>query len=126
MPPESVSCIWCSKTTKKNSFNQTKCWRNISTKKYQWIHQLLEQRGSDLEIEMFICSKCLTMLYKERKRRGIANGGTSLSKRSKKISTITTKEIDNMHNLINLEGFYGDGNDKEYCIWCLKYSVETV
>ncbi|CAF1555684.1 unnamed protein product, partial [Rotaria sordida] len=126
MPPKIISCIWCSKITKKNSFDQTKSsWRNICTKGYQWIHQLIEERGSDLETEMLICGKCLTMLYEARKRRETANGGTSLSKRRNKIPKVT-KQNDTLDNLINIEGFCGDGNDEEYCIWCLKYSTETV
>ena len=65
------------------------------------------------------------MLYKARKRRETANGGASLSKRRKKIPKVT-EQNDTLDNLINIEDFFGDENDGEYCIFCLKYNTKTV
>jgi len=129
MPSEIVSCIWCNKNIKKHSMTRVKSWRNISSKKYQWIHQLLEQRGTELEVEMIICNKCRTMLYKEKKRRTAASGYVSLLNETEENMinmNINEETNDKLNNLLNLEGFYGDGNDKNYCSLCLKTDTDTV
>ncbi|CAF4115827.1 unnamed protein product [Rotaria sp. Silwood2] len=127
MPFELVSCIWCRKNTTKHFVNTVKLWRNISSKRYQWIHKLLEQRGSELEADMVICNKCRTSLYKERKRGGVVRIDTSLSVESEESFSVNINQENNsiFDNLINIGGVYGDGNDEDYCSWCLKTETET-
>ncbi|CAF3002747.1 unnamed protein product [Rotaria sp. Silwood2] len=121
-----VSCIWCRKNAKKHTVSVAKSWRNISSKKYQWIHQLLEQRGSELEVDMFICRKCSTSLYKEKKARNTSESDSSLLVDQEDVN-VNSNEIHNhtFDNLINIEGVYGDENDIDYCSWCLKGGTET-
>ncbi|CAF4153887.1 unnamed protein product [Rotaria sp. Silwood2] len=127
MPFELVSCIWCRKNTTKHFVNTVKLWRNISPKRYQWIHKLLEQRGSELEADMVICNKCRTSLYKERKRGGVVRIDTSLSVESEESFSVNINQENNsiFDNLINIGGVDGDGNDEDYCSWCLKTETET-
>jgi hypothetical protein len=128
MSSKIVSCTWCSKNVKKHSITTVKSWRDISSKRYQWIHQLIEQRGTELGAEMIICNKCRIMLYKSKKRRETANGYMPLLDEAEENHNININEEtnDKLNNLLNLEGFYGDGNDEEYCSWCLKTGTETI
>ncbi|CAF5198157.1 unnamed protein product, partial [Rotaria magnacalcarata] len=116
-----VACIWCKKNAKKHSVATKKSWRNISSKKFQWIHKLLEDRGSELEAEMIICSKCCTSLYKEKKRRTVQNNISLLDESEETVNVNVYEEsYIKLSNVVKMEGFYGDGNDKDYYIWCLK------
>ena len=126
MPFELISCIWCRKNA-NNSPTTVKLWRNISSKRYQWIHKLLEQRGSELEAEMVICSKCRTSLYRERKRGEVVRSDTPSSVEAEEgiSGNINQENHSIINNLINIGGFYGDGNDENYCSWCLKTETET-
>lgn len=123
-----LSCVWCGKNVKKHSITTRKRWRNVSSKRYQWIHELLEQRGSELQVEMVICSKCRTSLYKERKRSRTIDRRTSLLDEPEENVDVNINEQinDTVNNVIHIEGFYGDGNDGEYCSWCLRTGTETI
>ncbi|CAF4953618.1 unnamed protein product, partial [Rotaria sp. Silwood1] len=104
-----------------------KSWRNVSSKRYQWIHQLVEQRGSELEEEMILCNKCRISLYKEKKRNKVVRNYVSSSIEPEEgfNENINRENNSIFDNRIKIEGFYGDGNDKDYCSWCLKAGTET-
>jgi hypothetical protein len=128
MQSKVVSCIWCRRTVKKHWVTNGKGWRNISSKRYQWIHKILEQRGTELEAEMFMCSKCRNSFYKERKRVSLGESYRSAEvEPEENVSGSLNEEKNNMFDfMINVNGFYGDGKDGNYCVWCLKTSTETI
>ncbi|CAF5142680.1 unnamed protein product, partial [Rotaria sp. Silwood1] len=76
---------------------------------------------------MVICNKCRTSLYKERKRGGVVQIDTSLSVEPEESFSVNINQENNsiFDNLINIGGVYGDGNDEDYCSWCLKTETET-
>ena len=126
MPFELNSCTWCRKNAKKHSLTTVKLWRHISSKRYRWIHKLLEQRGSEREAEMVVCNKCRTSLYRERKCDGVVGSDTPSSIEVESIGVnINQENHDIFDNLINIGSFYGDGNDENYCSWCVKTETET-
>ena len=126
MPFELVSYTRCRKYAKKHSLTTLILWTNIRSKRYQWIRELLKQRGRELEAEMVICNKCHTILYEERKSSGIVRSDTPLSVEAESISVNNSQENHRtFDNRINIGDFYGDGNDENYCSRCVKTETET-
>mgnify|MGYP001953039534 CR=1 FL=1 len=110
-----VSCIWCGKNVRMHLTIRVESWRNISSKRYRWIHKLIEQCGTELEMEMIICGKCRIGLYKARKRGVVAGGYESLLDEQERNVNFSEGNNSICDSLIGLKGFYGDGNDEYYC-----------
>ena len=63
-----IFCINCTSIVKKSTKPSRNTGRNVSGKKYRWLHELLKVRGIQLQTEIFICNKCRMIMHKENKR----------------------------------------------------------
>ena len=128
MKSKPIFCINCTSIVNKSTKPSRNTWRNVSDKKYQWLHELLKVRGVQLQSEIIICNKCRIMMYKENKRRRRDKPHTTLDNVNDNNETRSEPEtayyLSSFSDFLISDDIMGSGNDFDYCAMCMKRGSE--